>query len=128
MCLYTCIILLFPTFKNFLFEIILDYRKVAKIVLSTLHSASHNVNILHNYNIIIKTKKLTSVLCHYLNYRFFQISPIFLLMFFFAVVGANPWFHLSFNCDVSLASSNLLTVPPSFLAFHDCHFWRVLIS
>lgn len=59
-----CILLL--TFKNFLFEIILKLTEVAEIdeVLYTLHSASHNINILHIYSVIIKTKKCISVPCH----------------------------------------------------------------
>lgn len=92
--------------KYFYFGIILIYRKVARIMqefLHTSHPVAPNVNILCNYGIFVRTKKLT--LAYYCQLRDRLNSG--LPSYFTDVPFSVPGCHIAFSCHVSLASCDL---------------------
>ena len=78
--------------------------KVAKRLHISPHPASLNVNILHNYSIMIKTRKLTLL---FLLTVLTQISPVVPLILF---SESNPVTHIAFSCHIAFSPPNWTVV------------------
>lgn len=110
------------SYEVFYLKIIVDLQKSCKARREfsyNLHSASSNVNILHNHGIFVKTKTLILAQLNYSldsNFKFFQKSLF--------CSGSNPGCYTAFRGRISLVSSSKsFSVFPGFS--WACQFWRV---